>query len=347
MSRVVRVLVVDDSAYVRKVVRQMLSRSPFIEVVGVARDGLEALELVEQLEPDVVTCDLIMPQMDGPAFVREQMRRRPLPILVMSVASETAGEALAALEAGAVDFLRKPTALATEKIFEISDDLIEKVKMAASIPVSRLAPAVAPEAEAEPPATARGEGRADVVVLGISTGGPQALRHLVPQLPADLGVPVVIVMHMPVGYTEMYAARLDQVSPLAVREARNGEVLRPGTVLLAPAGMHLTLRRSPDGSVLTRLDVQPLGLLFRPSVDVLFRSAAEAFPGRALGVVMTGMGSDGVQGAAWIKAKGGLIFTEAEETCIVYGMPRAICEAGLSDRAVPLGRMARAVVEVV
>jgi two-component system chemotaxis response regulator CheB len=348
MPNVLRVLVVDDSAYVRKVVREMLSRSPFIEVVGAARDGAEALELVEELDPDVVTCDLIMPVMDGPAFVREQMRRRPVPILVMSVASETAEEALAALEAGAVDFLRKPTALATEKIFEVGDELIEKVKMAAGVPVTRLRAAEAP-ADPEPtshPPAARGRGLVDVVVLGISTGGPQALRHLVPQLPADCPTPVVVVMHMPVGYTEAYAARLDEVSPLSVREAREGEELRPGAVLLAPAGMHLTLRRARGGAVVTHLDLEPHGLLFRPSVDVLFRSAAEVFHERTLGVVMTGMGSDGKQGSAWIKAKGGLVFTEAEETCIVYGMPGAVYDAGLSDRTVPLGRMASAILEV-
>jgi two-component system chemotaxis response regulator CheB len=348
MTRVLRVLIVDDSAYVRKVVKQMLSRSPFIEVVGAARDGAEALELTERLEPDVVTCDLIMPDMDGPAFVREQMRRRPVPILIMSVASETADEALAALEAGAVDFLRKPTALATERMFEIGEELVEKVKMAANVPVSRLR---RPEPTAEPgmadTAPARpGRGLADIVVLGISTGGPQALKYLVPMLPASLPAPVVVVMHMPVGYIEMFAARLDDVSPLSVREAREGDRLEPGLVLLAPAGQHLTFRRSAGGSVVTHLDLEPLGTLFKPSVDVLFQSASEVFRDRALGVVMTGMGTDGRQGAAWIKANGGNVFTQAEESCIVYGMPGAVASAGLSDRSVPLEGMAQAILEV-
>jgi two-component system chemotaxis response regulator CheB len=348
MDRVLKVLVVDDSAYVRKVVKQMLSRSPFLEVVGTARDGREALELVEQLDPDVVTCDLIMPELDGVGFVREQMRRRPLPIIIMSIASETGEAALTALDAGAVDFVQKPTALATEKIFEVSDELIEKVKSAASIPMARVRTS-APAAEAAPqsPASVKREELVDVVVIGISTGGPQALKQLIPQLPADFPAPVAMVMHMPVGYTEMYAQKLNELSPLEVREAHEGDVLRAGVALLAPAGRHLTFRRRAGGEVAAHLDSRPFDLPHRPSVDVLFKSAAEVYGQRVLGVVMTGMGSDGKQGAAWIKAQGGLVYTESEETCVVYGMPLSVVEAGLSDRSVPLDRMAQAIREAV
>jgi two-component system, chemotaxis family, protein-glutamate methylesterase/glutaminase len=349
MDRVLKVLVVDDSAYVRKVVKQMLSRSPFLEVVGTARDGREALELVEQLEPDVVTCDLIMPELDGVGFVREQMRRRPLPIIIMSIASETGEAALTALDAGAVDFVQKPTALATEKIFEVSDELIEKVKSAAGIPMGRVKTS-APTAEAmrqQTPAPVTSKQLADVVVIGISTGGPQALKQLIPQLPADFPAPVAMVMHMPVGYTEMYAQKLDELSPLEVHEAREGDVLRAGLVLLAPAGRHLTFRRRAGGEVAAHLDARPFELPHRPAVDVLFQSAAEVYRQRVLGVVMTGMGSDGKQGAAWIKAQGGLIYTESEETCVVYGMPSSVVEAGLSDRSVPLDWMAQAIREAV
>src|SRR4051812_23316831 len=202
MSDIVRVLIVDDSAYVRKVVRQMLMRSPFIEVVGAARNGREALELAAELTPDVITCDLVMPELDGVGYVREQMTRRPIPIVIVSVASESGELVLSALDAGAVDFVQKPTALATDRVFEISDELIEKVKGAA---VSR--PAVRrniqPQAIARP-AAARS---VDVVVIGISTGGPQALKMLIPRLPAELPVPIAIVLHMPVGYTELYARK--------------------------------------------------------------------------------------------------------------------------------------------
>ena len=348
MDRVLRVLVVDDSAYVRKVVKQMLSRSPFIEVVGAARDGREALELVEQLKPDVITCDLIMPELDGVGFVREQMARRPVPIIIMSIASETGEAALTALDAGAVDFVQKPTALATEKIFEVSDELIEKVKTAASIPLARVKSA-RPLAATAPPRSSASMLRkdlVDIVVIGISTGGPQALKQLIPQLPADFPVPVAMVMHMPVGYTEMYARKLDEHSPLDVREAHEGDTLRAGVALLAPAGRHLTFHRK-DGEVVAHLDARPFEMPHRPSVDVLFQSAAEVYKQRVLGVVMTGMGSDGKQGAAWIKAQGGLIYTESEETCVVYGMPSSVVEAGLSDRSVRLDNMAQAIQESV
>jgi two-component system, chemotaxis family, protein-glutamate methylesterase/glutaminase len=349
MDRVLKVLVVDDSAYVRKVVKQMLSRSPFIEVVGTARDGREALELVAQLNPDVVTCDLIMPELDGVGFVREQMARRPIPIIIMSIANETGEAALTALDAGAVDFVQKPTALATEKIFEVSDELVEKVKAAASIPMARvkIAPPTRNAVVAKPAPSVIRKELVDVVVIGISTGGPQALKQLIPQLPADFPVPVAMVMHMPVGYTEMYARKLDEHSPLNVREARSGDMLQPGVALLAPAGRHLTFRRQADGTVISHLDSRPFEMPHRPSVDVLFQSAAEVYGSRVLGVVMTGMGSDGRQGAAWIKAEGGLVYTESEETCVVYGMPACVVEAGLSDRSLPLDKMAQAIREAV
>jgi len=341
MNQVKRVLVIDDSAYVRKVVTQILSRSPFLEVVGTARDGLDALEKVEALNPDVVTCDLIMPEMDGVEFVREQMRRRHLPIIIMSIASETAQMTLTALELGAVDFVQKPTALATDRLLEISEDLIEKVKAAA-----RARPAVVGEVLAAPALRPAAATHAfDVVVIGISTGGPQALKVLIPRLPAEFSVPIAIVLHMPVGYTELYARKLNEQSALTVLEAQGGEVVTPGHVYIAPAGRHLTLRRNGAKQVVTYLDVRPLDTPYRPSVDSLFHSAADVYGSRVLGIVMTGMGSDGREGSAWIKAKGGTVLTEAEASCVVYGMPRSIVEAGLSDAQVRLDQMADAVLE--
>ena len=338
MIDLVRVLIVDDSAYVRKVIRQMLSRSPFIEVVGAARDGREALELVEELSPDVITCDLIMPELDGVGFIRQQMARRPIPIVVVSIASESGELVLSALDAGAVDFIQKPTALATDRLLEISDDLIEKVKGAAKArppaPAEMsVAPAVHPVA---------GTHAFDIVVIGISTGGPQALKLLIPRLPADFSVPIAIVLHMPVGYTELYARKLNEQAALTVLEAQGGEVVAPGHVYIAPAGRHMTLRRNGANQVVTFLDVRPLDTPYRPSVDSLFHSAADVYGSRVLGIVMTGMGSDGREGSAWIKAKGGTVLTESEASCVVYGMPRSIVEAGLSDGQVMLDRMADA-----
>ena len=344
MSQVVRVMVVDDSAFARKVIREMLSRSPYIEVVGTARDGSEALALVEQLKPHVVTCDLMMPRMDGVAFVREQMSRQPVPILIVSIAEQDAEQALAALEAGAVDFVQKPTALASDDLLRIREELIGKVKAAAEAPRDRLLPEPPPKIPLPGPDRSH-RTRIAAVVIGISTGGPQALRALVPRFPGDFPVPIAIVLHMPVGFTSLYAAKLDEASVLTVREAQEGDEMRPGTALLAPAGRHLVLRRNAAGNVAAHLARQPLELLHRPSVDVLFQSAADIYGDRTLGVVMTGMGSDGKQGAAWIKAQGGMVLTEAEESCVIYGMPRSVAEAGLSDAAVPLERLAQTIID--
>ena len=339
MTRPLRVLVVDDSAYIRKVVKEMLTRDGSIEVVGTARDGEDALQLVEQLHPDVVTCDLIMPGVGGVEFIRRQMATRPLPIVIVSIAAESSERVLSGLDAGAIDFVQNPTALATEKLFDLGEELVSKIVAGAEAPLGRLRELLPVEALPQMTST----GRYDVVVLGISTGGPQGLKSVVPLLPAEFPIPIVIVLHMPIGYTEAYAKRLNEASALTVIEARDGEILRPGLVLVAPAGRHLTLHRNGEGQTSVRLDVRPLDTPHRPSVDVLFQSAADVYGDRVLGVVMTGMGTDGRDGSAWIKARGGAVLTEAEETCVVYGMPRSVVEAGLSDEAVPLDQMTAAI----
>lgn len=349
--RPIRTLVVDDSAFVRKVVREMLSRHADIEVVGVARDGEEALQRVEELRPDVVTCDLVMPHLDGVAFVRRQMRIRPLPILILTSSPEDAPRVLDALQSGAIDIVRKPTALATEELLTIQDQLAEKIRAAARATSANLRTEDSPplSAPALPAAARTGRAgrpaKADVLLIGISTGGPQALRRLLPLLPAGFPVPVAVVLHMPVGYTALYAQKLNEICPLEVIEAHEGAELLPGRIVLAQAGRHLLLRRTLGGKVLAQLSMQPLDKIHRPSVDVLFQSACEAYRDRVLAVVMTGMGDDGKQGAAWVKAQGGVVLTEAESSCVIYGMPRSVVEAGLSDAAVGLEHMAQAIFE--
>ena len=349
MPAKIRVLVVDDSAFIRKIVTGMLRQSPLLEVVGTARDGEDALEKVALHKPDVLTLDLVMPRMNGVEFLREQARRQPVPVVICSIAHESGEMALDAFEAGAVDFVQKPTALATDRMYEITQELIAKVVAAAStraLPVRVPPAAAAPEVRPSPPVS-REAVRAEVIVLGISTGGPQALRELIPRFAADFPVPIVVVLHMPVGYTEMYAERLNGISAVRVTEAHEGDVLGSGMMWLAPAGRHLTFVRGADGVIRAHLDLKPLGTQHRPAVDVLFRSAAEVFGARVLGVVMTGMGNDGLLGAGHIKANGGRIVTEAEDSCVVYGMPRVVAEAMLSDRVANLNEMATAIMEMI
>ena len=353
MSSLIRVLVVDDSAFVRKVVTQMLSRSPFIDVVGTARDGSEALEMTARLDPDVVTLDLVMPGVDGLEFLRRQMDVRRLPVVVCSISHESGAAALEAFELGAVEFVQKPTALATDRVYEIADELVMKVKAAAAArPAAqqlRQEPAT-PARPAAPSATPRREplvaNNVDIVVVGVSTGGPQGLRRVIPLLAPEFPVPVAVVLHMPIGYTTMYAQRLNDVSQIRVVEANDGDPIVRGSMFLAPAGRHLLLGRNAEGEVHARLDVRPFDTPHRPAVDVLFRSAADVYGSRVLGVIMTGMGNDGLIGSAYIKAKGGRIITEAESSCVVYGMPRAVAEAALSDHVAPLDDLATTILEM-
>lgn len=349
MDKLIRVLVVDDSAYIRKVVKQMLERSPFIEVVGTAFNGIDALEKVIELDPDVITLDLIMPEMNGVEFLIEQMKRKPYPVVITSIASETGGMALEALEAGAIDFIQKPTALATEKIFEIADEMIEKVKAASFIPMDKV---IKPETKSKKTKVSKvinrvSLGKFDILVIGVSTGGPQALRLLIPQLPKDFPIPIVLVLHMPVGYTELYAQKLNEISKLEVLEAQEGMEIIPGRVIIGQAGKHITFIKTADGTIISHLDTRPFDTPHRPAVDVLFRSAADIFGKKVLALVLTGMGSDGRDGCLWIKSQGGTVFTESEETCVVYGMPRSVDEAQLSDKSIPLYNMIKTILEEV
>lgn len=319
---------------------EMLSGSPFIEVVGAARDGEDGLAMAAALKPDVITCDLTMPRMDGVEFVRRQMEVCPVPILMLTSAPEDCAPALAAIEAGAVDFVQKPTASASDDLRKVREELKEKVKEAARAPKRSIHPLAQ---SAVPPLCIRQASGVDVVVLGISTGGPQALRYLIPQFPEDFPAPVAVVLHMPEGYTALFAEKLNAISKLNVIEASQNQPLRAGTVAIAKAGMHLRLKKGLDGAPVMDLTLNPSNKPHRPSVDVLFQSAAESFGSRVLAIVMTGMGDDGREGAAWVKSRGGIVLTEAEESCIVFGMPRAVAESGLSDGAYPLTAMAESI----
>jgi two-component system chemotaxis response regulator CheB len=342
-GRLIRVLLVDDSAFARKVLREVLSSDPEIEVVGAAHDGLDALEKIERLDPDVVALDLLMPNLDG-LGVLQALAGRPRPrCIVVSTSDEQSAIAAEALQAGAVDMVQKPTALATTRLYELSTELVAKVKIAATArSPSQLPPPPSPATLSA--ITIRPSSKVQLVVIGASTGGPQALTRLLGALPADLAVPLAVVLHMPVGYTLALSERLNESSAIAVMEAHDGLALRPGAAIIARGGIHMRIRGSST-SAHVALDMAPFDTLHRPAVDVLFRSAAEAYGPHVLGVVLTGMGDDGTEGARAIRGVGGTVITQDEPSSVVYGMPRAVVEAGLSQASVPLEGMATAVLQ--
>lgn len=332
-----RVLVVDDSAFARKVLRQLLSGSAGVEVVGTARDGLEALEKIAELKPDVITLDLVMPNLDG-LGVLEHLPAEDAPrVIVVSVSDADTELGAAALQAGALDIVRKPTALATQQLYELHDELVRKVLLAAEARSPR------PLGVAQPAAISSSRRRHDIIVLGTSTGGPQAITRLLAALPGDLPVPLLIALHIPAGYTEALAARLDTICPLEVREAEAGLVLRPGLVVLARGGAHLQLVGDGDHVELA-LEHRLGAFAHAPSVDLLFQSAAARYAARTLGVVLTGMGDDGLVGARAIHAAGGTVLTESERSCVVYGMPRCVKEGGYSSAEATIEMMAAEIV---
>lgn len=326
-----RVLVVDDSAFARTVLGRLLRASGQIDVVGTARDGNDALERIASLDPDVVTLDLTMPELDGLGVLRTlrgRARPRVIVVSISTVENEIGAEALAL---GAVDLISKPTALADDRLHGIGDELVAKVLALAG---ERPAPST-PAAITPAPRTAR---RLELIVLGTSTGGPQALTRVLSAMPATMQVPLAMVLHIPAGYTGPLAERLNKISPLDVREAEDGLALLPGRAILARGGTQLRVARV-DGQLVVQLGSNP-HRQFTPSVDELFESAAGVVGPGLLGVVLTGMGDDGLVGARAIASAGGRLLTEAESTCVVYGMPRCVYEAGLGAVIAPLDRMA-------
>ncbi len=341
MSERIRVLVVDDSALMRKLIPTILARDSAIEVVGTAMDGAFALKKIEELRPDVVTLDLEMPRMDGMETLRLIMKSAPVPVILFSTHSkEGAYSTFKALGLGAVDFVAKPKDAAVGHLDTIADELIAKIKVAKRAAGHRLPPASLPEGSQSPKKkTGPGLPPNRIVAIGISTGGPNALQFLLSQMPADFPSCILIVQHMPEGFTEMFARRLDECCALDVQEARSGDLLTAGRVLLCPGNRHMIVRRMPRGDIVVLNDNPPVNG-HRPSVDVLFNSVAQEFSLLAVGVLMTGMGEDGAVGLGAIKAAGGMTIAQSEESCVVGGMPRAAITRGYANRIVPLDGMA-------
>lgn len=347
----INVLVVDDSAFMRRAISKMLEGEPEIAVCGTARNGEEAVIKAGQLHPDVITMDVEMPGMSGLDAVREIMARSTIPIIMVSALTQEGAETtFRALDLGAVDFIAKPDA-AYVNISDVARDLIAKVRVFARRSAPRrmsVRPKVAMPPLAEPPLQPAAHSTLfECVAIGTSTGGPVALSRIVPLLPGAFPTPIVIVQHMPPGFTRPLAERLNQSSKLTVLEGADGMVLRKGQVIIAPAGRQLTLRRSyGSDEVEVHLRDDDGHSLHVPSVDVMTASVADVYGGATLAAILTGMGQDGVVGLRKVKDRGGFVIGQDAATAVVYGMPRAAAQAGLVDRVLPLDQIAPALCEL-
>ncbi|PYT05787.1 MAG: chemotaxis response regulator protein-glutamate methylesterase [Acidobacteria bacterium] len=338
--RKIRVLVVDDSALMRKLISKLLEGDPEIEVIATAIDGSFALTKVAQLKPDVVTLDVDMPRMDGLTALGELVSKHRTPVIMLS-SHTTRGASLTmqALEMGAVDFVCKPSS--TARLPEMADELVSKIKAAARTNVAVLGnpwPGGAPTKKKRFMGQLGG-GAGKIVAIGASSGGPHALRSFLPRIPVNLDAGIVIVQHMPESFTAMLAQWLNEICDLEVKEAASGDLALPGKALIAPGNQHMKVRKTPLGcQVLLEGGAQVNG--HKPSVDVLFRSVAQEYGPLATGIIMTGMGSDGAQGLGEIKLAGGNAVAQDKESCAIYGMPRIAVEKGYSNKIVPLSEMA-------
>lgn len=331
----IKVLIVDDSIVMRRIITDLLSEDPEIDVVGTARNGLEAIERIKVLAPDVVTMDIEMPVMDGLAALQHIMAETPMPVVMLSSMDKRQADiTLKSLEFGAVDFISKTSGSLSLDLEKTRDLIIEKIKAAAVAklelrpPVRSIEPTHMPNLSGE-----------WIIVIGSSTGGPKALPEVLSRLPRNLPAAVMIVQHMPEGFTRSFAERLNWISLLEVKEGEEGEEIRNGIVYLAPGNKHMTVK----GNTI-HLDDGPKVNYVRPAVDVLMGSIAPIYGPRAIGVILTGMGSDGGEGMKLIKKNGGKTIVQSEATCVVYGMPKAVIERDAADRIVPLDEIAKNIV---
>ena len=375
----IKVVVVDDSAFIRNLLTSLLEKDPEIKVVAVARDGLDGIEAIRKHDPDVVTLDVEMPRMNGLEALAVIMKELPRPVLmVSSLTSEGAESTLRALELGAADFIAKKPVMDNDYQEDIRKRVravsrggaimrLRKLAQQRELAASRGATGTAmparrlPESSATAPGTATrpfstpaaptaavaalsmptGRPKRDIVAIGVSTGGPPAVQKILAALPGDFPAAILIAQHMPAAFTGPFAARLNNTSALTVKEAQNGEKIRTGTVYISPGGQHLTVRPNLD----IIISPEPASELYKPSATLLMDSVGKAFGRKALGVMLTGMGSDGMEGAKVFKQQGGRLIAQSEQTCVVYGMPKAVVDAGLADEVVDLENIPQAMVD--
>lgn len=348
MPKTINVVVIDDSAFMRKSISMMLESDPEIKVVATGRDGKDGIEKIRQFRPDIVTMDIEMPVMDGLTALGIIMKEMPLPVLMISsLTSEGAKATIDALSLGAVDFIPKELSYVSLDIVKIRDELISKVRQIVQsrsllFRLQRIKTASTNvQSPGYTPSTAGNrivrmpEKPLKALVVGISTGGPFALLQTLPKIPGNFPVSIAIVQHMPPKFTRSMAERLNSLSKIEVREAEDGDTMEPGVALVAPGGRHMSFLRT-NGSVRIRISDEPKGTLYHPSADVMMRSAVEAYNAPILGLIMTGMGKDGLEGLKDIKKKGGYVVAQDEASCVVYGMPKAAVDEGVADVVCPL-----------
>ena len=374
----IRVLVVDDSTFIRNAISNMLAKSSDIQIVGTARNGEEAIQKVMELKPDVMTLDIDMPLMNGLQVLEHLMHRQPLPVIIISSLTDAgAKETLRALELGAVDFIPKHLNGSVLSISNIENQLLQKVKASAramgkigtpalnnpiphkketilsgSFKKGREEQSLSRRVKVDRgPSSSKNYGRPptprSLVIIGCSTGGPKVLQEILPQIPTSIRAAILIIQHMPQFFTKPFAERLDQLCHLHVSEAADGDALEEGGVVVAPGGQHLRVEQGPAGQVRVRISDEPSYLPYRPSVDVAMESAAPIYGVHLLGVVLTGMGNDGMMGAHAIKATGGRTLVQDEATSIVYGMPKAVVDAGYADTVVSISQVAHALTTMI
>ena len=343
----IKAVVVDDSAFMRKSISIMLESDTDIQVVGVAKDGLEGYNLVKSLKPDIVTLDIEMPKMDGITALQKIMKDCPTSVIMLSsLTTEGADVTIKALEYGAADFIPKELSYINVNIIKIKDDLINRVKEIVKQRslrerlrrIQRVNENLNPVKQKSPPAALKYLPQMNyrAIALGVSTGGPFSLQKVIPRLSKNINMPVFIVQHMPPKFTKSLAERLNNLSELEVKEAEDSETVRNGVVYIAPGGFHMTVVKSESGREIIRISKEPSNTLHCPSVDVMVESVVKLYGKNALGIIMTGMGKDGFEGIKKLKSEGGYCIAQDEESCVVYGMPKAIVDGGFADVVSPL-----------
>jgi two-component system, chemotaxis family, protein-glutamate methylesterase/glutaminase len=344
----IRVLIVDDSAFMRAALSRIVASDSELTVAATAASGTEALQRIAAIDPHVITLDVQMPGIDGLETLRRIMIQFPCPVIMVSSATLKDAEiTFRALAAGAFDYVPKQLSPASLDILDIRDDLVAKIKAAAESWRAKerfVLPRKPPHA-ADLPMKQIFPSMPAIVALGISTGGPSALEQILPSLPVDLPVPILIVQHMPVGFTTFFAERLNHLCAVSVREASHGEMVRPGVVYIAPAGVQMTVEHLHSSQASIILSDKPEKQLHVPSIDVMMQSVASAFHSQAMGVIMTGMGADGAQGMSAIHREHGFTVGQDQMSCAVYGMPRVCAEMGILDRIVPLEQIPREILQ--